>query len=1081
MNSITLPSVNGLRLLALLAALFASSALAQVASGSIAGRISDRSGGGLPGARIAARQDGTGFTRTAVAGDSGFYRIDQLAPATYSLEIHRDGFRPALVSRVTVEVQQQVALDFTLDLGAAHDSIEVPASVSPLETEDSAIGYRIDSATVLALPLDERNVMDLVTLGPGAIPRQLGGFTHDVDNDVQQGSRGSVAFNPPVNGARPSMNSFLLDGAYDTDRNAFSISVIPPLEAVQEFRIESSMAPAPFSQSGGGVMDVITKSGSRDFHGSAFEYFRNDITDARNYFDDPDLSKPAFRRNQFGGSLGGALPISSTFFFVTYEGLRSQSTAPSLQLVPPAAARGGDFTGGNVIYNPLSASTAAARLPFPGDVISSSLIDPIAKAYLSQYEPLPDRFNDPSSNYVDPGPSTSNHDEVSARIDHQFANGGLLFGRYTLNDESGGIGGSFPLRPTSEQLRAQQFALGHTIGGADWVNEARASFSRLRLFDVPISASGANVAAQLGVLDPSSDPLTFGLPYFMLTDYSTVTDDPTLPQIQRDNTWNLADTVSLVRGRHTYKFGADWIHFQYNYRQSNRVRGEYDYDGAFTGNGAQNTGDALADFLLGYPEQTQRTVGDSQAYLRNDNLAGFVQQEWQATNALTLTMAVRYEYASPFTEAHGELLNLDYSTLPQAPLLTPVGSSNDPNPHDFAPRVGLAWRLPKFLSTRGDTVFRAGYGIYYSPEMAIESYNLALNQVSTELNTTDGMGLPILTARNGFPTTASTGFPAYFGLNEHLPTPYVQQWNAGFERELPGAVVFEASYAGSKGTHLGRFDRFNTALQTETGADLGPRPGDLQSLRTWPTLGPIFQVQHIANSSYNSLQLKAEKRLRKSLSFLSSFVWSKSIDDADSIVSSLFDSAGAQDERNLRLERGLSFFNVGRRLSAEFVYRLPNPEKLRFVAGGWELSGVVTVQDGTPLDLLYSVLDIANAGTFNRPNVVPGQSISLPASQRSPDHWFNTAAFSQPAPYTFGDAGRDIIPGPGNEVIDLALHKRFALSERAALEFRAEGFNALNHPNFGIPDPYPDNGPFFGKILSAGQPRRLQFVLRIGF
>lgn len=226
MNSITLPSVNGLRLLALLAALFASSALAQVASGSIAGRISDRSGGGLPGARIAARQDGTGFTRTAVAGDSGFYRIDQLAPATYSLEIHRDGFRPALVSRVTVEVQQQVALDFTLDLGAAHDSIEVPASVSPLETEDSAIGYRIDSATVLALPLDERNVMDLVTLGPGAIPRQLGGFTHDVDNDVQQGSRGSVAFNPPVNGARPSMNSFLLDGAYDTDRNAFSISVI---------------------------------------------------------------------------------------------------------------------------------------------------------------------------------------------------------------------------------------------------------------------------------------------------------------------------------------------------------------------------------------------------------------------------------------------------------------------------------------------------------------------------------------------------------------------------------------------------------------------------------------------------------------------------------------------------------------------------------------------------------------------------------------------------------------------------------------------------------------------------------------
>jgi hypothetical protein len=316
-----------------------------------------------------------------------------------------------------------------------------------------------------------------------------------------------------------------------------------------------------------------------------------------------------------------------------------------------------------------------------------------------------------------------------------------------------------------------------------------------------------------------------------------------------------------------------------------------------------------------------------------------------------------------------------------------------------------------------------------------------------------------------------------------LPTPYVQQWNGGFQRELPGAVVFEASYIGSKGTHLGRFRRFNTALHTETGENLSPRPGDLQSLRTFPTLGPIIQREHIANSSYNSLQLKAEKRFAKSLSFLGSFVWSKSIDDADSVVPGLFASSGAQDERNLSLERGLSFFNVGRRVSAEFVYRLPSPSerKLRLVAGGWELSGLITIQDGTPLDALYSALDIANAGTFNRPNVVPGQSISLPASQRTPEHWFNTAAFSQPAPYTFGNAGRDIIPGPGNEVIDLALHKRFALTERLGLEVRTEGFNVFNHPNFGIPDPYPDNGPFFGRILTSGQPRRLQFAARLEF
>jgi hypothetical protein len=260
MTSIKPPTAPRLRRLAPLLVLSVSSALGQVASGSITGQIKDESGGALQGARVSARQDNTGFTRTAVAGDSGVYRIEQVTPGDYSVEVQHDGFRPAVASHVTVEVQQEVKLDFKLKIGGAHDSVEVAAKVSPLQTQDSAIGYRIDSDTLTDLPLDERNVIALVTLGPGAIPRQLGGFTHDVDNDVQQGTRGSVALNPPINGARPSMNSFLLDGAYDTDRNAFAIAVTPPMEAVQEFRMQSSLAPAPFSQSGGGVMDVITKS-----------------------------------------------------------------------------------------------------------------------------------------------------------------------------------------------------------------------------------------------------------------------------------------------------------------------------------------------------------------------------------------------------------------------------------------------------------------------------------------------------------------------------------------------------------------------------------------------------------------------------------------------------------------------------------------------------------------------------------------------------------------------------------------------------------------------------------------------------
>lgn len=1062
-----------------LAIALAAAAPAQVSSGVVAGYVRDQSGGAIPDVKVSVRNEATDFGRYTVADKNGAYRIDGVPPGRYSVQAEHEGFHASVARHVTLEVNQQARLDFELKVGEVRESIEVTGSVSPLQTAGSTAGYRLDSASLSQLPLDERNVTSLITLGPGAIPRHLSGFVHDANNDVQQGSRGAVAVNPPVNGARSDMNYFLLDGAGNTDRNTFAMVITPPLESVQEFRIQTSAAGAAFPTAGGGVVDVVTKSGGREFHGSAFDHVRNEATDARNYFDNPSLPRSVFRRSQFGGSLGGPLPLPSTFFFVTYEGLRGRSAKPSLQLVPDEQLRAGNFQGGNIIYDPLN-SASGARIPFPGNTVPVGRIDPIARRFLDRYEPLPNVPSGLSGNYVDTTPSTSGHDGVSGRIDHQFRSGGLLFGRYTLNDERGGIGGNFPLRPTSEKLRAQQVVLGHTLGQVAWSNEIRASFTRLRLFDVPLSAFQQNSAADLGILDPPADPFSFGLPYFFLADFSTVTDDPTLPQIQRDNAWNVSETYSLVHGRSTFKAGVNWTTTQLNYRQSTRIRGQYVYSGAFTGNGGSG-GDALGDFLLGFPQSTQRSVGDSAANLRQHAAGAFLQQDWRLSSRLSLTFGLRYDYFSPFTEARGALLNLDYSNLPASPRLVPAENAYNPNRLNLAPRAGIAWQLPGFLSRHGATVFRAGYGVYYSPEIALESYSLVLNGIRNELNTSDGSALPVLTTRDGFPSTASTGFPSYFGLDRNLPTPYVQQWNAGFQRELPGAIVLEASYVGSKGTHLGRFRRFNTALHTETGENLDPRPGDLQALRTFPGLGTIFQFQHIAGSSYNSLQLKAEKRFRKSLTFLASYAWSKSIDDASNLVPSLFDSGGAQDERNLRLERGLSSFDVGRRVSAAFVYSLPGTDKFGVLLRGWQLSGILTLQDGTPLDPLYVSIDSANAGTFTRPNIVPGQPVRLPSSQRTPDRWFNTAAFTAPPPFQFGNAGRDIIPGPGNEVIDLALHKRFAISDRIGLEFRAESFNTFNHPNLGFPDPYPDQGPFFGKILISGQPRRVQFATRIEF
>lgn len=1063
-------------------ALLASAARAQVASATLSGTVVDESSAVAPGATVEAREAGTGFSRTTVTNAEGHYAIEELAPGQYTVTAQKAGFRATTSEHVLLGVNQKARLDLTLHIGPGRESITATTGVSPVQSEEASIGYPLDSATTEALPLDARNVVALVTLGPGAIPRQLGGFGHDVVNDVQQGSRGSVAFNPPINGSRSTMNAFLLDGAYDTDRNTFAIAVYPPLESVQEFRIQTSLAPAEFPQAGGAAIDVVTRSGSRQFHGSAFEFLRNEATAARSYFDDPTMPAPIARQNQFGGSLGGPLP-ADTFFFATYEGLRGKLGQPVQSLVPPAAVRAGDFTGQNIIYDPSTLDASGARLPFANNVIPTVRIDPIASSFLQQYQPLPNLNIGNGNNYIDETPNRNTNDAVSARIDHQFRNQSQLAGRYTFNGEQNTIAGSYPLLPTLESVRAQQAALSYTYARQSWLNEARLSFTRMRIFDTPESAFKTNLTAQLGVQGLSTDPAEYGLPYFQLADYSLVTDNPMLPQVQRDNLWNASDGMAWVRGAHTIKAGFDWIHFQLNYRQSQLARGAFIYSGAFSS--AQGTpgatGDALADFLLGFPQDTSRNVGNTQAYLRENNYGVYVQDDWRVSRRLTLNVGLRYEYFSPYTETRDNLLNLDYSNLPAPPQLVRVHQAVRGDKRNFAPRVGLAYRLARLPFTHGETVFRAGYGIYYSPEIAVETYDLVLNSILAQSNFSDGSQAPILTTRNGFPTTSSTGFPSYFGIDRGAPTPYMQQWNAGFQHEFAGHILGEVSYVGSKGTHLGRFRQFNTPLQVEIGANLPPRPGDLQSLRTWPSLGPIVQRQHIANSSYHALQVKAEKRLRGRVSLLASFVWSKSIDDADTVIPGFFDSAGAQDERNLRLERGLSFFNVGRRISGGYVVNLPAVEALGPVLRNWQLSGIVTLQDGTPLNAFYSFLDLANTGTPNRPNIVPGQSITLPRSQRTDTRFFNTAAFSDPAPYTFGDAGRNIIPGPGNNIFDVAVHRRFPIAERGAVEFRAESFNVFNHPNWGIPGPYPDFGPFFGKILSVGAPRRIQFAVRYDF
>jgi hypothetical protein len=1069
-------------MLIILLLLSAALAQAQVSMSTLFGEVRDASSSLAPGVRITARQVATGFVRHGNTGALGAYRFDDLAPGLYTVTAEKPGFRQAVARSVLLEISHKARLDFVLEVGPEVESVTVSATISPLQTEEASSGYRLDSREILALPLAERNLISLVTLGPGAIPRHLGGFVHDVVNDVQEGSRGAVALNPPINGARSTMNAYLLDGAYNTDRNTFAIAVAPPMESVQEFRIQSSLPSAEFAQSAGGVVDIVTKSGGHDWHGSAFELFRNESMDAKNFFDDPALQRPIFRGNQFGASLSGPALPRSTFFSAIYEGRRGKDGKSSVNVVPDAAMRSGDFRSRAPIYDPLNASPATGlRQPFPANVIPANRVDPIVRQFIDRYEPLPNRAG-AGGNYLDSTPSLRTGDTLSGRLDHQFRSGSRLFGRYTVNSDRDRLASSFPVLPSSERLRAQQAAISHFASGTSWMNEMRVSFTRLRQFDVPESAFHTNVAAELGMSGAPADPFTYGLPYFLVTNVSTVTDSPSLPQVQRNNNWRASDGVSLARGRRTWKFGIEVGRCQVNYLQSRFVRGQYTFSGAFTASPeTAQSGDAFADFLLGFPQLTTRNVGTTQSYLRQTSWAGYVQQDWRATARLSLSFGLRYEYASPFTEARSNLLNLDYSRLPAAPSLVRVASASNSDRDNFAPRFGFALRLPESRAFGSGAVFRAGYGVYFSQEIASETFDLTLNGVRNERNNTDGGRAPVLTVKDGFPSTAGTGFPSYFGLDPAVRTPYMQQWAASVQRELPARVLLDVAYIGSKGTKLGRFRRFNTPLHVITGKNLSPRPGDLQSLRPFPQLGVIFQRQHTANSTYHSLQIKTEKRFSGKLAFLASFVWSKSIDDADSVIPGFSDSAGAEDERNLRLERSLSSFNVGRRISAGFVYGLPSARRLRLLLGNWQTSGIITLQDGTPLNPVYFAFDPANTGTPNRPDVVPGQKLALPRGEQTIERFFNTAALAAPKPYTFGNAGRNILPGPGNNVFDLALHRRFPIRERQSLEFRAEAFNTFNHPNWGIPGPFPDFGPFFGRILATGQPRRLQLGLRFDF
>ena len=1041
------------------------SAYGQTHRGSIRGTLSDKSTALVSNAGIRLVQTETNESRIARTGDQGEFTVSALPPGPYRIEVEQTGYKK--LSRVIMlQVNQDLRVDLVLEVGQLSEEIIVTAPATQLRKDSSAIGTVVENRQITGLPLDGRNFLELTLLVPGAAPAAQGSASS---------VRGDVALS--VNGAREDSNSFLLDGVYNIDPKLNTAGVTPPIDAIREFEMLTSTYDASFGRNVGAQVNVVLKSGSNSLHGAAYEFFRNGALDARNFFAPAGEDAPKYQRNQFGFALGGPIVKNRTFFFVDYEGTRVREGITRVTNVPTLAERTGDFSQ-SLFPAPINPFT---QQPFDGNKIPDFFISPIGRAIAALY-PAPNR-NEPFANFVSSPVLRGNNDHFDARIDHSIGRSSELAARYSFSDRElfePFTGSSFPNVPgfgDSVPRRGQNFMIAEThVFSPRLVNEARFAFSRVSAAVIQEGA-GTSINERVGLPELSQNPRDFGLSFITISGFSPLGHEFNNPQQSSTNMFQVLDGASYVRGRHLLKFGFEFRAVQQNAFRDVQSRGFLTFSSQ-----VPITGNALADLLLGLPAVTGGARLDNAQHLRTESYGFYVNDSFRIRPNLTISAGVRYEYNSPPVDVFDRANLYD----PATGSLTPVGTNGlprsgyDADKNNWAPRIGLAWTL----GPNGNTVLRGGYGVYYDQSSLAPSEGLYFNAPFFDFNLFFSIpGLP-LTLNDPFPSNFPVPLPkSAFAFQRDLRTPYLQHWNVSFQQALGETRVIEIAYVGSKGTKL------------ITARDINqPRPSPLSpNLRPNPQFDDITFEESSANSNYNSLQVRFQQRLDFGLSLLSSYTWSKSIDNASSFFSSAGDPNFPQDSFNTRGERGRSNFDVRHRLTMSYGYDLPFGKGRTFLAGdgifptiltGWQTFGIVTLQSGRPFTVaLLSDIDRSNTGRStlgfganDRPNVVGNAELSDP----TPDLWFNTSAFAFPAFGSFGDAGRNILDGPGFANFNASLMKTTKLVEGLDLQFRAEAFNLFNRPNFNLPDNFLGS-PTFGRILSAGSPRHIQFGLKLLF
>jgi hypothetical protein len=1102
--------------------LAASLLYAQQETGTIRGTVTDPSGARVVGAGISATQLETGLIRRIRSDDLGNYALVLLPIGRYRVEVTAPGFKKYVQSGITLSVSQLARVPVRLAVGSAQQMVEVKADASLVETTND-LGETVHERDILDLPLNGRNFSQLGLLLPGAAPLTQG--LQEAGGSLRSGQ--SYA----VDGMRPESNEFLIDGAenYNTVNAGFILR--PPPDAIAEFRILTNTASAEFGHNAGSNTNIVTRSGSNEFHGDVYDFLRNDALDARNFF---SQNVDPLRQNQFGATLGGPIRRDKTFFFAYYEGFRNRQGETQLTTVPTAAEQQGDFSALCSTYTPQGFCTAPngtqlvnvfapGGQPYPFNRIPSDQLNSISQNLLAFY-PLPNAPNYGPEAFDTTQELQNDADQFGIRIDHYLSSRDTVSFHYLFNngyqvDPLPISGSNVPGFPVGENFRAQNGAIEETHSfSPSVVNGARFSFLRNKFLfgeatnHTPISALGFEYSPTLAI--------QAGPPFVEVGGYASVGNPITGPADSYQNTFSFTDSVAWIHGKHDVKFGGE---FQRD--QLNTLMGIAS-NGFFVFAPVPIVGNAFADFLIGQPVVFLQGGGELSRGLRASNGSLYVEDSYRATTRLTLNIGLRYELPQPYSEINNETAlfepGVQSQVIPSAPagLLYPgdpgVGPGLIPREYRaFAPRVGFAWDP----TGSGRWAVRAAYGIFYDPYYNGEGGPLQAPESAPPWFKTIQESFPSNFA-SPLPPGSNPFAPVFNGaqtltlltLDPNLRLPYAQDWNFTVERAFGASWLLDVGYVGTKGTKLPRFIESDPAIVCSSlplAEEANCIAGEQSNVNQWRpysgctpavnpnncTYGSIGLIAGIANSDYNALQASLRKRFGYGIAFLASYTYSKTLDDVSSFNisgSSPQLVAGendlAQNPGDLAAEYGRSLFDARHRFVLSYEWQLPfwgqSQSWYQHVLRNWQLNGIFSASTGTPFTV-YDSSDPSLQGQSpeisgfvgDRPNLV-GNPNNGP---KTASEWFNTRAFQRVTELgTFGDAGRNIVQAAGLAQWDFSLFKSIRLQESKSLQFRAEMFNLLNRVNFGLPND-DISSPTFGQVQSALPPRQIQVAVKFLF